>query len=601
MSKLKKERNFQRYQHASWVHHDQYPLNQAIGAIGGAYRPVAKWIGRLILPARDARDAEGGCDFEVHHADESNAHLIGQVVRLRFVNLPQVQARNWAVTRNVIFSDRAMKMVDDGLVLAERVNRWRLVSPLESLAAAHPTDDIVVRLVDPVIVEEEPGEAGDAAGAVTILRIAKPPVQITGRYVGLVSFVAPVNESNDYWRVRHFNAATHAFDGAEEIVATPAPIPNEDGVRPSSSDGLDQSPLNEAGWYIYGAPGRDGIFVVQAWTPRALLRLAPDRVVRGTEESWRYVRHESWADPVEAKGTVRSVLCDPTSKDDATAVAAWREGDRALLLHVYSGIGGIQREPAAIGGLYFGHFSFGVVQVVHEPLADELRFDITYHQVYTQNVDGVVTGAMDYSRYTGDRQFGWGGMRPVCDVLIKLDELNDSYEIDGQPYSVMDAICANLDQMTHRYRIGDGRGATFVAAANNCAQDSGQAFYSAIVEIGELIATSPKWDSWIVAHPERAARLTRVKKLGGALRKKLVGGNARRADWYHGIENLGIDENPLRNILRGLGTWRTLLPRKTSDTFAQVFIEHGAKVWVLASFQVGGLDANIEPIAPITF
>lgn len=593
MGQLKKERNYQRYQHASWVHYDQYPLNPLIDA--ALYRPVAQWIGRLVLPARDARDAEGGCDFEVHHADEAHVHLVGQTVRLRFANRPWLTARNWSVTRNVIFTDKAEKMVKEGFILAERVNRWRLVSPLESLAGSRPTDDVVVRLIDPVV--EEP----TSDGAMTVLRIAKPPVQITGRYVGLVTFVSPANESKDYWRVRHFNPVTKIFDEAEEIVSVPAPITDENDVRPSTSDDLAQSPLNEAGWYIYGAPGKDGIFVVQSWSPRALLRLVPDRVVSGTEESWRYVRHEAWADPVAAKGTIRSVLCDPTSKDDAKSIEAWREGDRALLLHVYSGIGGKQREPAALAGLFFGHFTFGIAQVIREPLADELRFDITYHQVYTQNVDGIVAGAMDYSRYVGDRQYGWGGMRPICDILIKFDELNDPYGIEGQPYSVMDAIQANFEQMTARYRIGDGRGATFVAAANNCAQDSGQAFYAAIVEIGELIATSPNWDQWISANPLQAARLARIKKLGSALRQKLVGGNARRADWHYGIENLGIDENPLRNLLRGLGTWRTLLPRKTSDTFAQVFIEHGAKVWVLASFQVGGLDPNIEPIAPITF
>lgn len=589
-----KERNFQRYQHASWVHLDQYPLNPTIDP--ALYRPVAPWIGRLILPERGARDAEGGCDFEVHHADDAHAHLVGQTVRLRFAKHPWLAARNWSVTRNVIFSDKAKKMVDDGLILAERVNRWRLVSPLESLAASHPTDDMLVRLTGAVVVE-----AASEERQFTVLRITKPPIQITGRYVGLVRFVAPVNESNDYWRVCHFNPASHAFDGAEEIIAVPAPVLNENELRPSTSDQIEKSPLNETGWYVYGAPRQDGIFVVQAWTPRDLLRLAPQRVVSGTEESWRFVRHEAWADVVAAKGTVRSVLCDPTARDDAQAIANWREGDRALLLHVYSGIGGVQREPAAAAGLYFGHFAFGIAEVIGEPLADELRFDITYYQVYTQNVDGIVAGAMDYSRYTGDRQFGWGGTRPICDILVKFDELNDPYGIDGQPYSIMDAIRTNLDQMTARYRIGDGRGATFVAAANNCAQDSGQAFYSAIVEIGELIATSPNWESWVSANPDRAARLARVKKLGGALRKKLVGGNARRADWHYGVENLGIDENPLRNLMRGLGTWRTLFPRKTSDTFAQIFIEHGAKVWVLASFQVGGLDPNIEPIAPMTF
>jgi predicted Abi (CAAX) family protease len=339
-------------------------------------------------------------------------------VTLRFANHPAIQARNWAVTRNVIFNGKADELVAEGLILAERINRWRLVTPLESLTASYPNNDIMVRLVDPVNVE-------DAAASAPILRIAEPPVQITGRYVGLVTFLAAANESGDCWRVRHFNPATHSFDGAEEIVAVPPAVTNENGTFPSTSAEIDNSPLNGTGWYIYGAPGSDGIFVVQAWTPRSLLRLEPERVITDHEAAWRYVRHEAWADLVPRKGKITSVLCDPSASDATAARAAWHIGDRALLLHVYAGIGGKQREPMARTGLYFGHFSFGVAEVIHEPLADELRFDITYYQIYTHNVDGVVAGALDYSRYAGDRQFGWAGLRPFCDILIKFDEFND--------------------------------------------------------------------------------------------------------------------------------------------------------------------------------
>ncbi len=598
MTKPKIEPNYYRYQRANWIHPDYTPLNQPIDAT--VYRPVANWIGRLILPARDARDPEGGCDLEVHLADAAHAHLVGQTVRLRFAKDPMTQARNWAVTRHVIFNELAEKFVDDGLILAERINRRRLVSPLESLAAGHPKDDIIVRLIDPVVVEEGAVETG--AGLVPLISITEPPVQITGRFMGLVTFLAPANEAADRWRVRHFDPATRDFDGVEEIVAVPPPIPNDNATFPSTSADIERSPLNATGWYIYGAPDSDGIFVVQAWTPRATVRLEPDRVISGRDEAWQYVRHETWAAPVAAKkGTVTSVLCHQGASDATTARAAWRLGDRALLLHVYSGIGGKQREPSARGGLYFGHFAFGIAEVVHEPLADELRFDITYYQIYTQNVDGLVAGALDYSRYQGDRQFGWSGTRPSCDILIKLDELNDKYRVGNRPYSVMDAIKANLEQMAARYRIGDGRGATYVAAANNCAQDSAQAFYAAIVEIRELVETSVDFDAWAAANPEQAARLEHLGRVGRTLRQKLLGGNPRRDDWRLGIENLGLGENSLRNLLRALGSWRTALPRKTSDTFAQAFLDHGAALWVLCYFQVGGLDPNIEPIAPWTF
>ncbi|MCC6170140.1 MAG: hypothetical protein IT329_23175 [Caldilineaceae bacterium] len=592
MSTPKKERSYQRYQHTSWVHPSAYPLEQPPEP--SLYRPVAAWIGRLISFERAERDPEGGCGFEIHHAPPAYAHWVGQIVRLRFGDSRMVQARTWAVTRHVIFTRKAEAMAADGLILAERINRWQLVTPLESLAASYPVDDMAVRLADPVAVE-------DVSGALPILRIEQEPVQISGRYVGLVIFVEPMGERGEQWRVRHFNPHTRMFDGADEIVAVPPPSANENGTLPSTSTAIDRSPLNEQGWYIYGAPGHDGRFVVQAWTPRALLRLEPERVVTDGEAAWRYIRHEVWSDPAARKDTITSVLCDPRAPDAAAARAAWRRGDRALLLHVYAGIGGRQREPAARAGLYFGHFSFGIAAVIHEPLADELRFDITYYQIYTHNPDGVVAGAQDWSRYMGDRQFGWSGLRPVCDILVRLDELNDVYTVDGHPYSAMDAIRDNLEQMAARYRIGDGRGATFVAAANNCAQDSSQALYAAIVEIRELIETRQNLAQWAAANSEQAASLGRIQALGRDLRRKLVGGDARRADWHYAVENLGIDENPLRNLLRGMGTWRTLFPRKTSDTYAKVFLAHGAALWVLGAYQVGGLNPDVEPIPAWTF
>ncbi|MDI9549952.1 MAG: hypothetical protein QM346_20350 [Chloroflexota bacterium] len=586
------ERNYYLYQRSQWLRPSVYPLERTPNP--ALYRPVAQWIGRLILPAQTERDADGGCFFEVHHAPAPFDRLAGRILWLRFDTERMIQARTWAATRNVIFNRDAEKLATNGLILAERVNRWRLVTPLESLAGSRPADDLIVRLPDTVTVEKP--DSADPS-----LRITHEPVQITGRFVGLVIFIGPEHDAHDRWRVRHFNPATHAFDGQEEVIVVPPATANEDGTLPSTAAQIETSPLNPDGWYIYGAPDAQGVFVVQAWMPRALVRLKPQRVLSTRDEAWQHVRHEAWADLRAKKGTISSVLYMPRVAGAASAVETWRQGDRALLLHVYAGIGGKQREPAARAGLYFGHFAFGIADVIREPLADELRFDITYYQIYTHNVDGLVAGAMDWSRYMGDRQFGWAGLRPVCDILVRLEGLNDLYPVDGRLYSVLDAIRDNLEQMAARYRIGDGRGATYVAAANNCAQDSSQALYAAIIEIRELLETSTDLAAWTAQHPEQAARLRKLQSLGQELRRKLVGGNARRADWRYGVQNLGITENPLRNFLRGLATWRTVLPRKTSDTFAQVFLEHDASLWTLCAYQVGGYNPDIEPIPAWTF
>jgi predicted Abi (CAAX) family protease len=471
------------FQAAGWVQPDRYPISQSLDS--AYYRPAAAWMGRLILKPRAERDAEHGCYFEVYHAAVPHGHLVGQTVRLRYSNDSETMSRVWAVTRNVVFNDVAHRLVEDGLILAERINHWRQVSPLESLAGAHPYDDIVVRLLGPVTVEEAPNDGGPP-----VLRITRDPSQITGCYVGLVTFAGPLAVGSEQFRVRHFNRVTRQFDGPEEIVSLPAIVADEDGVYRSTSAGLEHSPLNGEGWYIYGAQDGQGVFTVQSLMPRALLRRQPQQTRFGRTAAWRYLRREVWKMPVLRKGTMASVLCAHSGSDAEEALAAWRCGDKALVLHLYAGIGGKTPEAAVANspyfGIYFGHFSFGVAEVVHEPLADELHFDITYYQIYTHTVDGLASGALDWARYMGDRQFGFLGCRPTCDILVKLDEFSDPFDVDGDTHTVLDLIEISLEQMAARYRIGDGRGGTYVAAANNCAQDSSQALFTALRRSGLL-------------------------------------------------------------------------------------------------------------------
>src|SRR5262245_43859630 len=117
-----KQSNYQRYQSASWVWPAYYPAAQSVDP--AHYRPVANWIGRLVLPDRDQRDEERGWLLELYRAAAGHERWVGQTVRLRFACDSATQARTWAVTRNVIFNQKAEQFVQSGLILAERVNRW---------------------------------------------------------------------------------------------------------------------------------------------------------------------------------------------------------------------------------------------------------------------------------------------------------------------------------------------------------------------------------------------------------------------------------------------------------------------------------------------
>ncbi|MBF2004946.1 MAG: CAAX protease [Chlorogloeopsis fritschii C42_A2020_084] len=588
----RKPTNYGLYQQAAFNHPDYYPLNQTVDL--NWYRPLGRWIGRLILPPPHERQSVRGALFEVHHADAGYEYLVGQIVNLRWLNDQNVQ--NWvrAVTHDVHFSaDAEYASKYGGSIHPVRLNHWRQVDPLESLAGSRPNDDMVVMLTDDTIVE--------AAANIT-LRIRTQPVQITGRYYGLVRFLQPI-AGTDQFRVVHFNRSSRQFDGIEEIVRLPPPVADRNGCFPSTSRQIEQSLLNETGWYIYGAKDASGYFVVQSLAPRALMRLQPDRVIFGRKPAYKYIRKEAWVNIVAQKGKISSVLLNCHNQSIQDAIAEWQEGDRALLLHTYGGIGGNKQEPAAATPIFFGHFAYGLAQVVREPLADELQFNILYYQIYTHNTDGLVAGTFHWSRYMGDRQFGWAGVRPVCDILVKLDAFTGDFEFNGTKRSVLDIMLTQLQAMTARYRIGDGTGGTYVGPANNCAQDSNEALFASLRSLQRGIESNASFlQNWLLHNPEQARQYHQLLELEKALKRELQPLGTARSDWEKNEYNLGstIEDAPLRNLLTGLASWKTLLPRLASDTIVRVFLKHNASVWVLRTNQIGGNDPDIEPIAPMT-
>ncbi|WP_179228397.1 hypothetical protein [Leptolyngbya ohadii] len=590
--------NYDRYWQAAFNRPDFYPLNQSVTP--EYYRPIADWMGRLILPAKDQRQAVGGVLLEVHHAPAEYGHLVGQMVVLRFSNAPRTQAYVQAVTKDVHLSSQAEHSIQEGRVHPTRLNHWRQVNPLESLAGYRPHDDVIVMLQEPVQVAQSEGSNAPASH---ILSISHDPIQITGRYYALVKFVQPIAPESDLFRVVHFDRTTQQFTRAEEIVRLPQVIANANGTYSSTSYDIEQSPLNETGWYIYGAPDASGQFVVQAIAPRRLLQVEPERQIVGKQAVKHYIKKEVWHNPVAQKGRTSETLLsyEPIEAQNTS----WQEGKRALLTHVYGGIGGNQTEPAAKTPLYFGHFAYGVAKVVRDPLADELRFEIVYHQIYTHNHDGLVAGSLHWSRYMGDRQFGWLGLRPVCDTLLELDAFTGDYEYeteDGWKSSPLDELIDQLEIMAARYRIGDGTGGTFVGPAYNCNQDSNQALYAAMRKIVASLRSHPNVEQWKQQHPDQLDRLEQLEQLGSDLKRLLLPWGTARADWKNQAEVFGgtFEDDPLRRLRRSLLSWRTILPRLTTNEVTQIFLKRGGAAWVLRSNQVGGNNPEIEPVAPIT-
>ena len=157
--------------------------------------------------------------------------------------------------------------------------------------------------------------------------------------------------------------------------------------------------------------------------------------------------------------------------------------------------------------------------------------------------------------------------------------------------------------MTARYRIGDGTGSTFVGLANNCAQDSNRALFASIRTTARILQEHPQILQLLLKEADQAQRFRTLHALGKDLERLLEPFGSPRADWEQNEYNLGstLEDNLLQNLWTGLGSWRTILPRKASDAIVETFLKYGASVWVLRTNQIGGSDPEIEPIAPTTF
>ncbi|HAA27175.1 MAG TPA: abortive infection protein [Cyanobacteria bacterium UBA8553] len=585
--------NYEIYRKAPFNQPSYYPVNQSVSS--RFYQAIGTWTGRLILPTKEQRQAVKGVLFEVYHADTTHQNLVGKIVNLRWSNDPEVQAYVHTVTQDVHFTEQTQQSKKQGNLHPDRLNNWQKVDPLESLAGARPDDQVMVLLKAPIFVEEKGGDR-------PTLLLTKEPIQITGRYYGLVTIIRPTIRGSDRFLVHHFNSDSQQFDGLKEIIRIPQVPADWQGVFRSKNQGIEKSPYNPTGWYIYGAKDADGIFVTQAIAPRTLFRLQPDKVLLGKKAAINYINKKYWKDTPAQKGKAQTILLDPTAKQINEAMSSWREGDIALVLHTFGGIGGKKAESTLLG-VVTGHFAYGLARVVRDPLTQELRFDIEYRQVYAHNPDGIVAGTISWPGYMGDLQRGWLGNRPVSDILVKLDAVTEDYDFDGIKVSPLKEFTLELDIMMARYRIGDGTGASVVTPAISCVQDSNQALYVTIKRIEAAIQSNPQIQDWLQRYPNhpQTKRFQQLVKLGRSLENQLVPLGIVRSDWHRNTQTLAathLEGNSFTHFLAALTTWRTLLPRRAHDEIATTFLKNRAPVWLIRTNQVGGFDPDIKPLAP---
>jgi predicted Abi (CAAX) family protease len=576
-----------------------YPIKNQI--LINNYQPVADWIGRLILPTK--QQLADGLDWvwmEVEHAPPTAQSLLGKTVRLEWQKNPDLLAYVQAVTKDLNFTPEVFQSQKAGIIHPFRLNGVRQVGVLRSLAGANPNDDTIVALDGNTIVIESADKS--------ILEVDREPVLITGRFYGLVKIIQPIKSStqqkHEYFLVKHYNPSSQKFDGVEETIRIPQQVIDTRNFAPSTTKEIEKSPAGKNGWYIYGAHDVNNVFVVQAIAPYDLFQLSTAKPFWSQQLGLYYIKTLNWRNTQANKGKFSTALISSTSQ------STWQEGDKAILLHSFGGIGGNKAEPLGVVETITGHFAFGSAEVIRDQFTQKLRFEIKYHQIYAHNPDGIIAGTHTWANYMGNLQHGWLSTRPVSDILIKYVPVTQDYDFDGIKISPLNEFKQQLQIASDRYRTGDGTGGATVSPATSCVQDSSQALYATILTVKHKIAANSQIQAWLAANPNhpQTLRFQQLAKLSQSLEQQLTPLGIVRADWQSQASILagtGATKKitPFKDgsIWAGLTTWRTMMPRQAQDDLAMIFLKQGAMLQFLRTNQVGGWQSDIAPIAPTVF
>jgi predicted Abi (CAAX) family protease len=546
---------------------------QAVADDPQLYRPVAEWSGRLVLPKAAERRADGAVRFVVRNAPSAHRALIGKTV---WLSMPT------ALRIDVALGDSARQAEAAGNVIPRRLDGWKRVSPLESLAGPHANDDVDVALFSPTVVGAE-------------LRIAKEPMIIEGERVALVRIdkVGPGGRVT----VRHFGkSATKPWSGPLHTIGFEAPARAEG----SPIDGMQSSPLAADGYYVYGRfVGTD--FRVTGLQPRAVRKLVTSSTRVGADATKLHVGSETWSNPGAQKGKASLVGLFPAGTRDPQAALGqtFREGAEGLVLHLFGGIGPKEAKPVVTG-----HFAFGTSKIVRDPFTNELQVDVVYKQVYAHNPNGIVSGTVHWSAYDGAFKNGWQYARPISNIVLQHPALTRSYDLAGVKFRPLDGLANDLELMTARYRVGNGTGVANVTPATSCVQDSSQALFIALSRLRQNVTSVAAVRTFIANNPNdpQVRDFRVVEALADELAAFLQPLGYTRSDWASRAADVasvnGCPGARAGEVACALATYNTIFPRHANDRYARFLLDAGASGLVVRTNQIVASYPSITPLAP---
>jgi predicted Abi (CAAX) family protease len=568
------------------------------------YRVNGEWSGRLILPTPEQIAQSNLADWvwlEVQHAPNKYPQFIGQTIPLTWKPDSTIANDIRQVTIDVNFTPETLASQQNGTIHPQRLNGRSRVGSLQSLAGARDNDDVLVKL------------AGVTIGQENRVLIDREPTQVTGNLRGLVKILGVDHTisadlptacpgekpcSSEYFLAQHYNPQAQQFDGEIDTIRIPQAPARSFGLFPSSIRDLAKSPAGSQGWYIYGDfSANSPFFTVESIQPRSLLSILSEREITSADDRLNYFDQQHWQNTSQRQGQLERVGFSPRQTP--------KLGDKALVIHSFGGIGGRTADIPGVWQTVTGHFAYGLATVVQDDFTRELQWDINYNQIYAHNPDGIAAGKQDWATYMGNLQRGWLGTRPVSDLLITYPPVTEDYDFGGIKISPLTELQQQLHLFAARYRTGDGTGSASVNPSSSCVQDANQALYITIQRLTDRIRSQPQIQTWLTAHPQdpQTQRFQKLQALSIELQQNLAPLGIVRSDWQQNAAKLvGINQNAAFNVsnnpLIGLMSWRTMLPRGAQDGMGKMFSRLGAGMWFLNTYQVGGVNPDIVPIAP---
>jgi predicted Abi (CAAX) family protease len=570
------------------------------------YKSNGEWIGRLILPSQEQINRSTLADWvwvEIKHAPATDHQLVGKTIRLTWKPKSLIASDVSQVTTDIKFTASTIASQTQGNIHPDRLNGRSHVGALQSLAGARPVDDVLVKLtgVDITKISSER----------QVMTIDREPMQITGTLTGLVKIIdtdssrqKPLPTAcpgakpcpSEYFRVQHYNPNSQAFDGQIETIRIPQVPAKKSGLFFSTIRDLALSPAGSQGWYIYGERDLQGLFIVAAIQPGSLFGLLPQLNLTDLDAKLDYLDRQHWDNTSSKKGKLERVTFNRHNE---------KLGEKALVIHSFGGIGGKTADRPGVLQTVTGHFAYGIATVIQDEFTHQLRWSIEYNQVYAHNRDGIIAGKQDWATYMGHLQRGWLATRPVADLLISDPPVTEDYDFGGIKLSPLTELQRQLQMLAARYRTGDGTGNASVTPATSCVQDANQALYVTIRQLNHQVKSQPQIQAWITNHPQhpQTLRFRQLQALGMELETNLAPFGIVRQDWQQNAAklagtNLEQGFTSSDNPILGLMSWRTMLPRGAQDGMAKIFSRRGAAIWFLNTYQVGGWNPDIIPIAP---